>query len=71
MTTCREVGVIRRISGPIRQWLDHFLIVGVVDGRILRLQAARGRATDLVLDAIHSYWFANRRRTVLLLFVML
>ena len=69
--TGREVGMIGRIGCPIRERLYHFLIVGVVDGRILRLQAARGRATDLVLDAIHSYWFANRRRTVLLLLVML
>ena len=64
--------MIWSISGPIGEWLDHFLIVGVVDGWVLRLQAASGRATtNLVLDAIHSYWFANRRRTVLLLLVML
>ena len=54
-----EVGVIRRISGPIGQRLNHFLIVRVVDGWILRLQAASGRATNLVLNAIHPNWFAN------------
>ena len=54
-----EVGVIRCIGGPIRQRFDHFLIVRVVDGRILRLEAASGRATNLVLNAIHSNWFAN------------
>ena len=59
VTASWEVGVIRRIGGPIRQRFDHFLIVRVVDGWILRLEAASGRATNLVLNAIHSNWFAN------------
>ena len=69
----RKIGMIWSISGPIGEWLDHFLIVGVVDGWIMRLQATSGwaTATNLVLDTIHSYRFTNRRRTVLLLLVML
>ena len=54
-----EVSVIRCIGSPIRQRFDHFLIVRVVDGRILCLEAASGRATNLVLNAIHPNWFAN------------
>ena len=56
-------------SIAIGQRLDNLLIVRVVDGWILTLHTAR--RTNFVFDAIHANRLANRRRTVLLGFVML
>ena len=66
---CGKVGVIGSVCCSIWEWLDHFLIVWIIDGRILSLQAAcRCRTKLMMLDAIHSNWFtADWRRTVLLL----
>ena len=53
-----EVGVVGCVGGAIGEGFNHFLIVRVVDGWILRLEAAGGRAaTNLVLNAIHPNWF--------------
>ena len=70
---CREVSVIGGVGRPVGQWLDHFLIVRVVDGwvggRLLQVSCRQ----FVVLDAIHSNGLAavaNRRRTVLLILLL-
>ena len=69
----REVGVVGSVGRPVGEWLDHFLIVRVVDGWVGGGLLQVSCRQFVVLDAIHSNGLAAvayRRRTVLLILLL-
>ena len=68
-TVGTKVAMVRLVA--VGQGLNKLLIVRVVDSWVLLLNTICRCATNLVLDAVHADWLTYRRRTVLLLLVML